>query len=65
MDQHALGEDRLSVQVTRKTAGDLVVSNHAVERYFTSEQDAVDVLQEIVAAITAITNGKVVQAGPP
>ncbi len=58
MEPHAIGADKLSVQITRKTTGDLVVSNHAIERFFVSEEDAVAMLQEIVAAIGAITNGK-------
>lgn len=52
ISRSAIGETKLSITVIRKTHGDLVVSNYAIERYFGSEVECAQALAEIVEAVT-------------
>jgi hypothetical protein len=45
-----VGDERLSVTVTRRTTGDKIVSVHSSERWFATEQEATEALRQIMEA---------------
>lgn len=52
--QHAIGPEKISLTVLRKTTGDLIVSQHSAERWFSSERAAVEALARIMTTFTEI-----------
>lgn len=45
-----VGDERLSMTVTRKTKDDLLISQHSSERWFPTEKDATEALRQIMEA---------------
>jgi hypothetical protein len=52
-----IGTERLSMTVTRKTEGDLIVSQHTSERWFGTEEDATEALRQIMEAFLEHVTG--------
>lgn len=46
---HAIGDHRVAITILRKTTGDLLVSQHTMERWFVNEETAVRALQAVAA----------------
>lgn len=44
--------------VTRKTVGDLIVSQHSSERWFASEEDATEALRQVMEAFLEYFTGE-------
>ena len=57
--QYTVGVEKLSMTVTRKTAGDLIVSQHSSERWFANESDATEALRQIMEAFLEHFTGTV------
>jgi transcriptional regulator of met regulon len=52
-----VGSQRLSMTVTRKTDGDLMVSQHSSERWFATEEDATEALRQVMEAFLEYFTG--------
>lgn len=46
-EKFTVGDHRVSITILRKTTGDLVVSQHTMERWFIDEEMAVRALQAV------------------
>ena len=56
--QHTIGVEKVSVVITRKTIGDLLVSQHSSERWFRSEAAAREALENIMAVFIEAEPGE-------
>jgi hypothetical protein len=59
--QHTIGIEKVSVVITRKTAGDLLVSQHSSERWFRSEQAAREAMEQIMSVFIEAEPGEAAQ----
>lgn len=46
--QHTIGKQKVSVTITRKTDGDLLVSQHSSERWYVSDEAAVKAMSKVL-----------------
>ena len=56
--QHTIGIEKVSVVITRKTTGDLLVSQHSSERWFRSEQAARNAMEQIMSVFIEAEPGE-------
>jgi hypothetical protein len=56
--QHTIGIEKVSVVITRKTAGDLLVSQHSSERWFRSEEAAREAMEQIMSVFIEAEPGQ-------
>ena len=56
-EQYAIGEEKVSIIITRKTGRDLVVSQHSSERWFTSEQAAAEAMARVLSVFIETDTG--------
>lgn len=49
-EKHTVGSEKVSVTITRKTDGDLLVSQHSIERWFSSSASAANALRSVQEA---------------
>jgi hypothetical protein len=57
MEQHAVGQEKVSVTITRKTKGDLLVTQQSLERWFVAEQAAVDATRRVTDVFAEPADG--------
>jgi len=56
VEQHSIGEHKISVTIHRKTKGDLLVSQWSLERFFECEEDLIASLRILVSDLVVPIN---------
>lgn len=57
-DGYAIGQHKISVELTRKVEGDLVASQWSIQRWFRHEHESVALLVALTANMAAVVNSE-------